>query len=330
MRSRAVAAVAVAVVGLAACNSLWGVDDLQFGGSPGTSTGGSGGLGGSTGSAGFGGSGGNGGTAGGGGVVGGGGTGGHGGQPPVLTDRGLVVRYYLDEAASGQAPTEIHDGAVNPLDLTLSYAPELSFIEIAGNRGLQWTEASAEGRATVAVAGTKLLDTIHDSTMATAELVVAVENSVYFDRFLSVHLSNQPGDHFGLALPFGATSISFHPYAWTGDNAGEWTVALTTLGRVVIHVVIDTTLSAEADRTRLFVDGSAAAATTAPSTTFVPLQAGATIDLGTNTIFTVGNKPGTSRSIQGTIFYVALYAAALTGAEIDNNGKVLIANDDHP
>jgi hypothetical protein len=321
------AAAVGALVGLAACNSLWGVDDLQFGDRQGhsTSTGGAGGLGG--GGGGVGGSAGDGGAGGSGGSTGGGGS---GGQPSILTDRGLVVRYYLDEAESGQAPTAIHDDAPNPLDLPLAYAQEMSFIEIAGNRGLHWTAGGSGGRATIALTGTKLLDTIHDSTTATAELVIAVDDSVYFDRFISVTSDNETGGHFDLALPPGAGLVSFHPYGGWSGNAGQWTVGLTTLSRIVVHVVVDTTQSTEGDRTRLFVDTVAAPATSQPSTSFAALAQGATIDLGSNTTLTVGNKSFADRSIEGTIFYVALYAAAFTEAEIAGNSKVLLASDDHP
>ena len=49
------------------------------------------------------------------------GTGGMGGNPPQLTNAGLVVRYYLDEADSGQAPTQVFDDAqVQQLDLVES------------------------------------------------------------------------------------------------------------------------------------------------------------------------------------------------------------------
>ena len=206
----------------------------------------------------------------------------------------------------------------------------MSFIEVDGNRGLHWTAAGTDGRASIAVWGTKLPDMLQGSTVATAELVVVVEESINWDRLINVSVGNTAGSHFGLAVPPGASALSFHPYPWVSENAGEWSLALPELGRVVVHLVVDTDLPNEADRAQLFVDGAAATPAATPSTTYVPLQAGATVDLGANTFFDIGNKQAHSRSIRGTIFYAALYAAALTTTEIGTNVTVLQGSDDHP
>ncbi|MBW2455453.1 MAG: hypothetical protein JRI68_13115 [Deltaproteobacteria bacterium] len=322
------AATVAACVGLAACNSIWGVDGLQFGSGATTTSnpGGGGSQGGTTASGGFGAAAGSGGNLGG----TGGGSGGSGGAPPALIDRELVARYYLDEAAAGQEPTAAQDSAADPLDLPLTYAAQLSYVEVDGNRGLRWTTAGSAGRATVPIGSTKVHDRLDDSTQVTVELVVDVEDSVYFDRLMHVGEANQVGGELALALPSGANTLSLHPYGNAADNAGEWTVGLATAGRVVVHLVMDTNLATQADRTRLFVDGVAAPLTTPATTTYVPFQAGDNLDLDLSSTFTVGNKPIQNRSMKGTIFYLALYAVALTTTEIEGNVKLLQVSDDHP
>jgi len=108
------------------------------------------------------------------GATGGGGQGGSGGNAPTLVDRGLLVRYYIDEAASGQTPQQLIDAAPSPLNLTINYTPSLTFTEVASNRGLHWALLGSSANARTTLDGTKILSGLNGHTTGTIEAVVDV------------------------------------------------------------------------------------------------------------------------------------------------------------
>jgi hypothetical protein len=314
------------LVGMAAasgCNAISGVGDYAFGaGGATTTTTTATGTAGSGGSAGTGGA--TGGTGGGSSTGGAGaGEGGAGAGEPTLTDRGLVMRYYVDEAGSGQGPTQLFDAAPSPLDLSLTYSAELSFATIFGHRGLRWTNHDLAGDARVAITGTKVQTMLQGSTTATIEVVTSVEDvSTSSCHFTTLGPGGHPGD---LSLfTISDTSVRL---VWNGaTDIGTWNVPISGLGRVVLHAVIDTTESTAAARTQLYVDTVAATKTSGAT----PDQ-NSTVDISASTTFVVGNGiSATNLSIGGTIFYVAYYASALSETEIATNAELLTASDDSP
>jgi hypothetical protein len=59
------------------------------------------------------------------------------------------------------------------------------------------------------------------------------------------------------------------------------------------------------------------------------------IDLGTGKYYCIGNRyqtenDGSGRSIQGTIYYSAIYKTPLTAEQVLNNTAVLLVSDDTP
>lgn len=319
----------LSLVGMAAaigCNAISGVGDYAFGAGGAVTT--ASGTGGSGGPAGTGGAtGGTGGSSSTGGATGTGGTGGSGGgagagEPP-LSERGLVVRYHIDEAGSGQGPTQLLDAAPNPLNLGLTYSSALSFATIYGNRGLRWTDHDLTGDARIAITATKLQTMLHGSTTATIEVVTSVDDvSASSCHFTTVGPGGHPGD-----LSLFTTSDTSVRLVWNGaTDIGTWAVPISGLGRVVLHAVLDTTESAAAARVQLYVDAVAATKTGG-----TPPDQHDTVDLSASTTFVVGNGvSATNLSIGGTIFYVAYYASALSQAEIATNVELLSAFDDTP
>ena len=109
-----------------------------------------------------------------------------------------------------------------------------------------------------------------------------------------------------------------------------WMVTATTVfspalpaGRNVVHVLVDTTLP-DNQRVMGFVNGLALNGLGEPN-------AGSTLNLGLNNIdLTVGNDANSAESIQGTLFYAAIYDRRLTPAEITAHVAVLSADDDTP
>ena len=317
----------IGIAGPLACNAVSGIGDYEFGAAGATATpSGSGGTGGSGGAGNASSTGGAAGSVqtGGGGTTGSGGSGGSGGSAPTLVDRGLVVRYHVDEAGSGQGPSELIDAAPSPLNLAMTYSPELSFTSASSNRGLVWTAAGSQGDGRVSIGGTKFHNSLHGSTAATIEAVVDVSAVGTAGNW---HITTVgPGGNAGdLSLHLtGATSVRL---SWrSATNIGTWNVPITTVGRVVLHAVLDTTEPTATMRTRLYVDGQTAGASSG-----TPPTLNDTVDLSASTAFVLGNGVGsTTLSIGGTIFYVAYYSSALSAQEVATNTALLLSSDDSP
>ncbi len=326
---RAVSLVSSLVVLAGACALDWDALDPRVNDGVGAGVvGGAGGDGGAS-------SGGSGGVGGTGGV---GGAGGVGGSVPVLVDRGLLTRYYLDEADSGRGPTEVNDAAPDPLTLSLEYGdlsvgaggaggaggsgptgPNVTWVEVDGNRGLRWSVAHGSGRAFASVSGTKILD-LDGLTEATIECVVAFDggeaSGTVCDRV--AHVGVNDNGAFTLCSIDGDRA----DFRLNGTAAHAWPVGLSSLGRVVLHVVFDSARALEEDRARLYLDG----ALQAPSSAAVP-QAPIALASGQ---YVLGNRVDDAGSMEGTIFYCAHYTVALSPDEIANNASVLIVDDDTP
>jgi hypothetical protein len=252
---------------------------------------------------------------------------GSGGATGSLVDRGLLVRYYLDEADSGQAPTEVLDAAPDPLPLVLEYTPGMSYASVDGHRGLSWTAIELSGRASIATADSKLTG-LDGLTAATIESVVELSAVSSFNSRIS---------HIGTGSESGIFTLSAGDpgelnFFWRPGTVADppilaeaYPVAFPTLGRVVLHLVLDVAEADAPNRARLFVDG----VEVSPMVT-TPPQAGQSIVLGPNNHFVLGNREDGMRSFLGVLYYSAMYTTALTALEVQNNAAVLAANDDAP
>jgi hypothetical protein len=255
-----------------------------------------------------------------------GGTGASGGSPmPVLVDDGLIVRYYLDEAADGQQPTELVDRAADPLPLPLSWQPEMSYVQDGeGNRGLEWTQAGANGMASAGVDGTKILTALHGSTVGTIEVVVAFTASGADGacaRMSTIATPSVAGS-FTLCAP----SITRAEFGIdTSYRGGEWEVDFIGRGRLVLHAVLDTAQTDENLRARLFLDGAEV-----PRISGTAPQPSQQLNLGIGSSYVIGNRPEGGRTPNGRVYYAAMYSVALTPAQILQNTSVLISHDDAP
>jgi len=301
----------------AACTFDWDQYEPQGGASGGaaTTTTGQGGE--------QGGTGGSGGAAGGGSPQGGsGGLGGGGAGVGTLVDDGLIARYYIDEAASGQGPSELEDAAADPLALPLTYVGfnPMTFIDEGGHRGLNWPQSGIDARACASTAGTKVETAIDGGTAATIEVVARVEGThTEYSRLSEI------GENLIPELTLRVHSLSAARFDWNASLVGVWPVDFQALGRVVLHLVLDTTRNNAANRARLYVNGA-----TVNSMSMTPPVQGSTTTLPAGSSYCVGNREIGERSIAGTIFYAALYSEALSGSQIDQNAKVLLADDDAP
>ncbi len=271
--------------------------------------------------------GGNGGTAlggmGGAGNLGGGGAGGVGGMRPTLYDGGLVVRYFLDEAATGTDPTVAEDAAPNPFPLSSVYANNAYVVE-TGNRGMQWPAATQDGVFMSAIENSKVTTELAGSTTGTIECVFDIDAcEPLSSRIFHVGEGSDAGN-----FTLSCDSVTNLNFAWENgdpdDGDVHWTVDLLAVGRAVFHVVLDTGLAA-GQRLRLFINGALQ-----PQGTGVFPLAGEFIIFEPGDSLTLGNRATGGRSFDGTLFYCAAYNEALSIAAIQNNTTILLASDDAP
>jgi hypothetical protein len=321
-------AAATTVIALVACNAVTGIGDYDFGqgaatasttGTAGTTlTGGQGGTGATGGQGGTGAVGGQGGTG------ASGGEGGSGGQAPVLVDRGLVVRYFMDEAPSGQSPTQMLDSAPSPFHLGLDYSAQMAYAATPNGRGLDWTAVAAPGSARGTISGSKVQTALHGSATATIELVVNATDLRQGGNTVINALGS--GSNAGDLSLYSTTNHGGNQVgvAWHGGTEmGYWPVDLRTVGRVVLDAVVDSTQADGASRLLLFVDGVSAGAASGSNVT-----QNATVDLSSATTLSVGNGVALVASIEGGLYYAALYSSALSQSEISINVTRLQASDD--
>lgn len=315
------------------CNAIFGVDDLEVGTVPPVApASGGGGIAGEGGAAPTTTSVGGGGAGGSGGMMAAGGSGGAGGTLAPLEDRGLVVRYYLDEAASGQGPADVLDAAPNPLDLPITYVPGLEYVETSTGRGLHWTIQGLQAGAQIPVTGTKVQTEINGRTEATVEVVVDARTPMLpSGSIFRIGDQGTANSDLGLLVRNQTyPNLDLDDQNPGSDAQALWDFDMVAAGRLVMHVVIDTTQPALEDRMRLWIDGVQAVDLMNPPVTMEPPSQNDPIPIGDDRIFNLGNRGDLERPLTGVIYYLALYNVAMTDAERDNNLAVLTVSDDHP
>lgn len=240
---------------------------------------------------------------------------------PVLVDDSLLARWYLDEAASGQAPRVVIDHHPPGTDLALVYTNEWPTYDVyEGNRGLRWTEVGRNGRALVDIAGTELATALTDATEVTFELVVVVNEVMpEFSRLLHIGTGNTAGD-----FAIGSSQIDRLALRWQGNTIRELEVDFGAQ-RHVLHVVVDTPAADPVERLRAYLDGVPLVSTGSGA----PAQ-GQGLPLFPTAALTLGNRSDGQRSFRGRLQYAAIYTAVLDAAQLEANASVLLASDDAP
>ncbi len=255
-------------------------------------------------------------------------------QAGALYGCDLVVRYFIDEAASGTAPAELLDAAPEPFDLPLTYGGVMQYTEQVGHRGLRWTAAGEDDGAFAAVAGTKVFD-LDGSTVGTIEVVADIDQVTYLGTRLA-HIGGGVDSGLTMASSFSwvrgepevadATRVEIRTGYSDRVVTSYFQVNLFRLGRVVLHAVVDTSASAVEDRTRLYLNG-----VRIPLDSFndaiEPAQ-GAPLVLEPQSSLGVGNRAIGGRSPEGAIFYAAYYGRALSEEELEHNAGLLQIQDD--
>ncbi|MBK9266722.1 MAG: hypothetical protein IPM54_43920 [Polyangiaceae bacterium] len=233
----------------------------------------------------------------------------------VSTD--LVVRYFLDEADDGQGPTSAVDAAPVPLNLPITYGAgtQPNYTSSITGRGLEWTMADGPGVAKAPVGGTKVSSMLNGKQQVTLELVVAINAATpEFNRVMAIGGSSND------RLTLGVDMTPQFEMQFNETYRARW--ALTYGTRRVIHVVVDTTQANLSDRARMYFNGMI------QGSTMSMLPQNITLNIDQNTYLSLGNRDTQGRSMNGILSYAALYARALTEAEIATNVSFLQSTDD--
>lgn len=242
--------------------------------------------------------------------------------PPVdLRDDGLIARYFLAEAASGQDPTHARDAAEDPLDLSLSYAgdEDPAYVEQDGHRGLAWAAAGTEGVAFAPIAGTKVATALEGAESATLEAVFSLTASEPSASRI-VHI----GDNSGVVAINLASVDPNEVFVRVGENnVGRFDFDFAAAGRVVVHAIYDSAQETHEERVRVFVDGQEVTLTSgsaAGSLEPITVPGGSELALG--------NRGSGSFSFGGTLYYAAIYTGVLDADAIAQHVAELTAVDD--
>lgn len=241
-----------------------------------------------------------------------------------------ICRYPLDEAASGTTPTSALDISGNGYHLTtINYGSStMAYTEASGNRGLISSSASGNHRASRAIDNTAdaLRTAMAGTQVATLELVINLGAGNASGGRIAVITDRAGGTgQFGLRNNSDADNWSF-VFNGTGFNLGvAGTTGLTLGNRHVLQIVLDTTQATQNDRVRICVNGGSFVQVSNSITQNATLTMGSDLDW-----ILLNRQDGANfaRSVDGTLFYVALYAAALTLGQCQNNNTDLAADDD--
>ena len=242
------------------------------------------------------------------------------------------MRYFLDEHEAGSPLNALAmDAAPQPLDLPITWPASgtMFYTSVDGQRGLQSLEVGSEGRASVALQGTKLRTALQGSTTGTIELVVEVFN---------VHMSNSRLLHIGTSDESGRFTLSagtndelnfyWQDYDASLDDselAGHWPLPLAGSGRCVLHLVLDTDEPTPLDRVRLYRDG-----VLFNGNDGVLPSLGQQVSFADDHHFVLFNREIGARTFEGALYYAAVYSGALSAADVANNAALLLMNDDPP
>jgi len=240
-----------------------------------------------------------------------------------------VVRYYFDEAASGTGPTAVVDRSGNGYDLTtINYgAGNMAYAEpAAGMRALDSISVNGTQRASRAIDNTSdaVRDALAGVTQATIELVLRLDaaNSNGGRVFGINDRAGNDGELMVKASNDLNTSLklSFNDLdSPDSNNIGT--------ARSVLHIVLDSTQGTASNRLKLYQNGTLLTSFGDNVGLNETLALAADLDL---VAFNRDSGGSFDRSIDGALFYAAIYAEAFTAQMVSDNYDILTLDDDQP
>lgn len=248
----------------------------------------------------------------------------------ALVDTNLIVRYYMDEAASGNPPppNDVLDGSGVGSDFDLAITNDgTNFVynEISGDRGLECVATDGNQIANKAIndSSDKVRDNINGKQKITIEVVARVDDfSSSNGRMFAINLNDSSDANLGIA---GNSGTNMRIY-WEQTLLRSINPGAT---RAVWHIVYDTTQSTANDRVKIYKNGSLQSPTVDANPA---LNDTLSLDTGTYIVmFNRGADADRNRSMNGVLFYAALYGDyAFTQANVTTNYDILTLDDDTP
>ena len=232
-----------------------------------------------------------------------------------------VALYLLNEDDTGQVPDDALDSQPTPFNLEHFYSTsplQPVYFSDGNGRGLRWiTKIDAGGPHTL-ITGTKIKTQIDGNTKASMCCVINMDTvSGSGPRFFTIGLSTDNGAFGFMAFESDKLSFSFN------DFIKKFTQPVTS-GKMVVHIVYDSTLADEDDRLKMYINGNRILYASGPHP-----GASETIDLSDAGLeMFIGNRDGDIRSPDGDIKYCAIFDGALSETQIIMENSSLQANDD--
>lgn len=238
----------------------------------------------------------------------------------------LLGRYWLREAPSGQTPTTVADDQASPLNLSVTFTPQVAWARRNGHRGLQSTSSTHAGVALASAVGTKYPTQLDNVSRATFAVVASWVDSADSQGMAGFEGTGASPAMFGTSatgdITFGVSTKA------QANIRVYWTPVWDDDVRRVFHLVYDSDNATANRRIRLYMNGVDQGVGT--------LQAGSWPALGERLDFAVAglnlyvlNRSSLAQALEGTAYYYAVYLGALTDAEIAANASALLADDDN-
>lgn len=247
-----------------------------------------------------------------------------------LLNQSLAVRYYFDEAASGSTSTSAFDRSefLTPMDLTLDYGGgNLGYVGTAQGRGLESTTDAGTQRGDRSISDTdddvrQLLEAVQKVTVELVLRVDAVAQGGSQSRFFGITDATSDVGRLMLKATGGGTTFLV---GWNNVNVGQWPIGFAS--RQVLHIVIDSTQAAVADRVKVYKNGASVSVTVLN----LGITLNNTLAITTGQFLIAMNRPTPfARSFDGVLAYAALYGRAFASADVTNNYNALLVDDDGP
>ena len=233
----------------------------------------------------------------------------------------LLVRYWFDEAPSGQAAAQLIDDQASPLNLPIIYdGANQTYKVVSTGRGWESTTTGNGGRASTLADGTKVQTVLDGATSATIEIVLRVDalNS-QASRLINIGDGSESG-YFTLSS-VNVNTLYFYMFGET--LRGQWDPGFDGT-RAVFHLVYNSAEPTAGNRVRLYKNG-----VLQTKTGGIDPPLNETISIPNGKYFVMANRELCCRSIDGDIYYAAIYDGALTASEVSTNATALLANDDN-
>lgn len=246
-----------------------------------------------------------------------------------LDDTGLVCRYYFDEAISGTGPTQVDDDSPNAYHLTeVNYGSgNASWIQdAAGKTGWESTVTTGVQRCRRAIgnSGDAFRTAMEGGQKYTIELVVDLQ-SVTTNTSRVIAVNNRVGASPSFGLNGDTDAANGMIYVW--ENTIAYRFTKPAAGRKTLCMVFDTTLTAT-NRCKTYVDG-----VTYDTVVSSDITLNDTLTLSNDSdliIFNRENAGAFERSVDGIMYYAAIYNVAFDATRVSDHHDILTLNDDTP